>query len=91
MSSFEEAQCGVFDDSGLGKMLDRKKVTEEYGAEVEKIASLLRSLCRSAPTNLMPHELISSAQLVEIRKVARKLLETSIVNSQPGGAPWTQN
>ena len=82
MSSFSEAQCGVFNDSGLGRMLDKGVVASEFGPDVAKLALELRSLCKMIPTNVPETEVIDDEVMLLIRVVANQLLHTSIVQPE---------
>lgn len=70
MSSFEEAICGIFDDGGVTKALDR--------GELDPLISILfvrlNALIDKIPTNISPQEQIDHPAMLDIRKVSLELL-----------------
>ena len=79
MSSFEEARCGVFDDSGLGRLMEKGLVASEYGTLVAEMVSHLSFLLKKMPANIPPHEVISHHLMGEIRTTCLRLLESPLV------------
>lgn len=78
ISSFEEACCGVFDDSGVTRAMDNGFMLESYGSEIVRQFDSLSALIRKVPSNLKPSDLIGLPILVEIRAAAKKLLESGM-------------
>jgi len=69
-SSPDEAQCGVFDDTGLWYVLpDRTGLSIEFGELVLALGSLLRSVNFNVDLN----ELIASDEMKSIRELAEKV------------------
>ena len=79
MSSFEEAWCGVFDDSGLARFMEKGLVEIEHGDQIAQMVSHLHSLLKKLPVNAPPIEIISHPLMGEVRKACSRLLESSLV------------
>lgn len=76
MSTYEEAVCHVFDDSGLGAELDSLEKRKRYQAEFLNLTNELRSVTRgSTLRNLPPTELIETKEMEVIRSLSKKLLD----------------
>ncbi len=75
MSSFEEACCGVFDDSGLTRAIDSGYLQKHFSVDLcEKVQDFDRFL-GFLPSNARPEEVINHPKMGEVRKLAGELLE----------------
>ena len=72
VSSFVEAHCHLFDDSGLGDALGRSEVV--YTWAVDNRLRLLRDLLRQVDGGLPPDDLMALPALDQVRTVATALL-----------------
>jgi hypothetical protein len=72
VSSFVEAHCRLFDDSGLGPALDRPAVV--YTWALDNRLRLLRDLLRQVDGGLPIADLMALPALGQIRTVATALL-----------------
>jgi hypothetical protein len=74
MSSFVEAVCHTFDDSGLADTLD----SEEKSAMIEQVirdnALKLRHLLKKIPQSLSQREIIDHPMMQEVRDSAKEML-----------------
>lgn len=84
MSSFEETVCGIFDDSGLARAMDKGLLREKYGDEIAQQVEILRRLIHKIPSNLRPSDLIELPIMHQIRESAKSLLETPLFNDEEG-------
>lgn len=76
VSSFHEAVCCTFDDTGLSILMEEGMESETIStAQFESIKQLL-ALCKSIPSHLSPRETIDRPDMVEVRKLAEKILAT---------------
>jgi hypothetical protein len=75
MSTFEEAVCLTFDDSGLAKVVDSARDASTIPAEVNSLVDSLSNHLFSIPENLSVEELCSHPEMVHVRIKARKLLD----------------
>lgn len=82
MSSFEEACCGVFDDSRLGLALERGGLRERYGAEVADRFERLSVLTGKVPLDLWPDEQIDLPVMAEIRSLAQAILASPMFSRE---------
>ena len=74
ISSFAEAVCWTFDDSGLSMLLERGGISERIPpAQIENLRQL-SLLCKSIPSQLSPEEEISHPIMAEVRLGAAKIL-----------------
>lgn len=76
MSSFEEACCGVFDDSGVTRALDKGFLLQNYGSEIVGQFESLNASIQKVPSNLKPSDLIDLPLMDEIRSKAKLILES---------------
>jgi len=75
MSSFEEAVCNTFDDSGLSKTLESKTASANYPSEFTKlVGKLSQAIGRIDANSITPRELIDSDALVEVRECASRVI-----------------
>jgi hypothetical protein len=74
MSTFEEAICATFDDSGLGIALDSERKRAELPSALCDVAMKLDSLVKKVPRGLSPMETISHPKMSDVREVAKKML-----------------
>jgi hypothetical protein len=75
MSSFIEAICATFDDSGLGDALSSP--SNKYGLSdvVREKANILRGLIQQVPQTGNPQEIIQNPKMENVRRAAAELLE----------------
>jgi len=78
MSSFEEACCGVFDDSGLTRAFDKGLVERDYGEGVASMVKELGVLVGSVESNLSPKDVIQHRAMTRMRSLSKELLETDL-------------
>jgi hypothetical protein len=72
MSSFSEAKCGVFDDSGLGEALTNQKsgLPPQFVNKAKQFQRLLSQINSDAdPTNLL-----ANPKMADVRAAAAELL-----------------
>lgn len=75
MSSFEEAVCNIFDDSGLSKTLESKTSSEKYPAEFTSlVGNLSQAIGHVDSNNIKPKELIDSDAMAEVRESASRVI-----------------
>ena len=74
MSSYEEAICFVFDDSGASRAFEKGQLETVYGADFTKRFARLDSLVGSIPIELSSKEIIKHPRMEEIREVASELV-----------------
>jgi hypothetical protein len=72
ISSFVEAICGLFDDSGLGDALDKEEVV--FTGEIDRLLRELRQAVQATDQALPPAQLIIDKKMVAIRELATMLL-----------------
>jgi len=72
MRSFEEAACGLFDDSGLDMCLDKGEVafSEDVDALLRHLSTKLRAFDRAKA----PLDIANEPKLDEIRSLAKQIL-----------------
>jgi hypothetical protein len=75
MSSFEEAVCGVFDDSGLTRAFESGYLEKNYSDEFCGKVNELHRAIHSVPEKLRPQEIIDHPRMEKIRILAREMLE----------------
>ncbi|RYG88228.1 MAG: hypothetical protein EON59_05085 [Alphaproteobacteria bacterium] len=73
VSSFVEAQCHLFDDSGLGDALERNSTG--LGEQIESQLVLLGTLLRRIKSSRAPQEIISDPLMSRVRAVAAEALK----------------
>ncbi|MBI3438494.1 MAG: hypothetical protein HY054_07575 [Proteobacteria bacterium] len=75
MSTFDEAVCGIFDDSGLGDILDsmvprkRNLISDDVRAKAGELRRLVGQVSRERP-----EDIIRDPMMEKIRLVASELL-----------------
>lgn len=74
MSSFTEAVCGVFDDSGLDRAKKTGYLANNFPVEICVLVDRLYKLIRKVPDNLKPEETINHPEMQSIRLVSYELL-----------------
>ncbi|HKY17981.1 MAG TPA: hypothetical protein VJL82_03545 [Rhizomicrobium sp.] len=74
MSSFVEAICSVFDDSGLSRVLDSSDPMDEISPEIRERAIRLGRLIKQVPQSATPLEIIQCSVMDEVRTLAGELL-----------------
>lgn len=82
MSTFEEACCGIFDDSGLSRAMDKGLVEDYYGNEVAQKVEILNHLIDKVPDNLNPNDLIEHPIMCQIRQAAKEVLESTMLKGE---------
>jgi hypothetical protein len=80
VSSFSEAICGLFDDTGLGDAIDRGQ--DVFGKEADNLLWLIGREAAQIDRRWSPEQLLSSEQLRRIRELAAQAL-TLVQASQP--------
>jgi hypothetical protein len=81
MSSFEEAVCATFDDSGLSDVLNSKLKILSLSAEfLEKVTRLEKAI-RKIPDQIAPMAVINHRAMEEVRVAATDLL--NYLNAEP--------
>jgi hypothetical protein len=74
MGSFDEAVCGVFDDSDLGRQLDKGEASSQLSPEIFAKAVELRRLIQLVPRLEAPLVMIETPEMQAIRTSAEGLL-----------------
>lgn len=72
-SSFEEAVCGLYDDSGLGNELDKSHAV--FSAVADAKLRVLGDKLSAIDSNRAPLEIIKDPKMEEVRVLARELLD----------------
>lgn len=72
ISSFEEAVCHLFDDSGLDVAL---KAGGAFGKDIDDQLSALAAIAQKIPANTPPLKIINDPNMQEIRKMASYILK----------------
>ena len=85
ISSFEEATCQLFGDSGLDFSLDRNQ--EVFGKEIDGLLKNFGDMLKKIPDNRPPSELIKDERMVPVRKMAADILE--LIEQQDRGSEDT--
>ena len=75
MSSFTEAICGVFDDAGITRALEKGQLEKDVHDRFVELDKLVVQV----PENLRPEKIIEHKLMPRIREVASQLLH--LVNS----------
>ena len=76
MSTFDEAGCGVFDDSGVTRGIRNGFMLDRYGSEIVNQFESLSALIRKLPPGLKPDEEIEHPIMGQIRATAKRILES---------------
>lgn len=71
MSSFTEAICNVFDDSGLAVLINEDGLEEPYLSKFNELGSLLRQI----PEHDAPEDIINHPNMKEVQKVSNELIK----------------
>jgi hypothetical protein len=74
MSSFVEAICHTFDDSGLADTLDSERKRSEMSPDLREIALKLDRLVKKVPQGLTPLDIINHPAMKEVREIAEEML-----------------
>jgi hypothetical protein len=74
MSSFGEAICRLFDDAGLGFILDSERKRTEVSPELLEIADKLDRLVRKVPQDLDELDIINHPAMEDVRATAKEML-----------------
>jgi hypothetical protein len=74
MGSFDEAVCGVFDDSDLGRLLDRGDQSGQLSSEIFAKAVELRRQIQRVPRLEPPMAMIDAPEMQAVRTSAEGLL-----------------
>jgi hypothetical protein len=72
VSSFEEATCQLFNDSGLEDRLDKHEIV--FSQDIDRRLSQLGSKLKAVDANRDPLSVINDPALAEIRQLANELL-----------------
>jgi hypothetical protein len=72
MSSFEEAVCGLFDDTGLSGALE--KGATGFGEDVDRQLRELHKLLNPIDSRRSPKEIMSDPRMARVRKISSDLL-----------------
>jgi hypothetical protein len=74
MSSFSEAVCELFDDSGLGRALEGQSLV--FGAEADHtLRTLDKAIAGMPASDLSAPSMIDHPQMVRIRELAKRALD----------------
>ena len=68
VSSFEEAICGLFDDTGLGDAIDGGQ--DVFGREADNLLWLIGRKAAQIDRRWSPEQVLASEQLQQIRELA---------------------
>jgi len=71
ISSFTEAICGVFDDGGVSRALDKGEVDEPLASLFRRLDSLVAKV----PEHSKPDHIIAHPAMEDVRTVAGELLK----------------
>lgn len=72
ISSFDEAMCQLFDDSGLKDALNKE---EAFGEEVDVLLKRLRSILRMINPYRPPQEIIDDPRMEDVRSTSAEILD----------------
>jgi hypothetical protein len=75
MSSFTEAICKVFDDSGLTRIVEANELKKYFPDEICSRINNLDRLINCVPEFAEPHEIVEHPEMNQIRLVAAELLK----------------
>ena len=75
MSSFTEAICYVFDDSGVARALESGCLQSDVSTVLCSKLEELRRLIHQVPENVNPNEIIEHPKMEKIRPLAAELLD----------------
>ena len=74
ISSFVEAVCCTFNDTGLSNLIEKGSASERIPpAQIENLKQL-SLLCKSIPSHLSPTEEIAHPVMAEVRLAAARVL-----------------
>lgn len=74
MSSFTEAVCGVFDDSGLGDSVSTGTAQSALGSDLYRLVEELDCAVSNVDSTDSPLTLIESCEMEIVRRIAHRLL-----------------
>ncbi len=74
MSTFEEAVCQTFNDSGFGAVLDSERKRAELSPVLRELGMKLRRLLKKVPYDLSPLEEINHPAMKDVRETAKEML-----------------
>lgn len=72
-ASFIEAVCGLFNDSGLGRELDRGSLEITYSPALCQLARYLRESLKMIDGDETPEEIVAHLATTWVRETAREL------------------
>ena len=72
-ASFIEAVCGLFNDSGLGRELDRGSLDQIYSPALCHLARYLRESLKMIDGDETPEEIVAHLATTWVRETAREL------------------
>jgi hypothetical protein len=70
VSSFTEAICGVFDDSGVTRGIESGAISGSTAALFNELKALISKI----PEDVPPEETINNPLMIEVRRVSLELL-----------------
>ena len=73
VSSYTEAVCMLFDDSGLDLRLESG---EAFGGSIDSLLKQLGVLLDGVPSNRAPLDIINDERMVDVRKLASRILKS---------------
>lgn len=76
MSSFDEAICGLFDDSGLGSALETSKPKPIFSFNVDESLRRLRVAISMIDQSAPPADLVQDPKMQLVRELAKFTLQT---------------
>lgn len=79
ISSFTEAKCQLFDDSGLGVELDKEQTV--FSPTLDRKLRLIRSKLSSIEEMRSPDEIIDDPKMQIVRELCQGLLEEMVKGS----------
>tara|TARA_R110002124_G_scaffold82445_2_gene216412 strand:- start:3143 stop:3472 length:330 start_codon:yes stop_codon:yes gene_type:complete len=74
MSSFEEAVCSTFDDTGLSIILNSGRGGEQIPTELREKAIQLRHLIKRVPNDGIQLDIINHPAMKAVRSIAEEML-----------------
>ena len=72
VSSFVEALCGLYDDTGLGQALERRGETPVFGAEIDRSLIELHEVTTWVDQRSAPEELLAHPSMKVVRSLAAR-------------------
>jgi hypothetical protein len=74
MSSFVEAICSTFNDSGLASILDSERSIDQISSEIKEKALQLNRSIKRVPQSATTSEIIEHPAMNDVRVLAAELL-----------------